>query len=77
VGWHVGVFLGELMFGYPTILPFLNYPTTTAITTTQHSYLPYAVVVVVVVVVVVAVVVVVNCSDSIRDLVICWVVDVE
>ncbi len=65
MGWHAGVFLGELMFGYPTILPFLNYPTTTAITITQLSYLPYAVVVVV------------NCSDSIRVLVICWVVDVE
>lgn len=70
MGWHVGVFLGELMFGYPTILPFLNYPTTTAITTTQLSYLPYAVVVV-------DDVVVVNFSDSIRVLVICWVVDVE
>ena len=70
MGWHVGVFLGELMFGYPTILPFLKYPTTTAITTTQLSYLPYAVVVV-------DDVVVVNFSDSIRVLVICWVVDVE
>ena len=57
----------ELMFGYPTILPFLNYPITTI---TQHSYLPYAVPVAV------AGVVIVNCSDSIRDLVMCWVVDV-
>lgn len=59
----------ELMFGYPTLLPFLNYPTTTI---TQHSYLPYAVAVAGVVIVIV----IVNCSDSIRDLVMCWVVDV-